>query len=89
MDGSPGDGNIKGLQSIFKVSSSYEMYQVMATKVYTSNEFKRERENFISLCKNLERADTRKWLSEVLEVLFRDRGAEEKKVGNGCKRSDF
>ena len=52
----------------------------MATKVYTSNEFKRERENFISLCKNLERADTRKWLSEVLEVLFRDRGAEEKKV---------
>ena len=52
----------------------------MATKVYTSNEFKRERENFISLCKNLERADTRKWLSEVLEVLFRDRGVEEKKV---------
>ena len=53
---------------------------MMAPKVYTSNEFKRERENFISLCKNLERADTRKWLSEVLEVLFRDRGAEEKKV---------
>ena len=61
----------------------------MATKVYTSNEFKRERENFISLCKNLERADTRKWLSEVLEVLFRDRGAEEKKVRREPSRTVF
>ena len=87
----------------------------MATKVYTSNEFKRERDNFTSLCKvglkytylqnkdkkynymklevwflkpwnqwyeiqfceifthlqNLERADTKKWLNEVMEVLFR------------------
>jgi len=58
--------------------------KVMATKVYTSNEFRRERDNFLSLCKNLERADTRKWLSEVLEVLFRDRSTEEKK--EECKR---
>jgi len=58
--------------------------KVMATKVYTSNEFRRERDNFLSLCKNLERADTRKWLSEVLEVLFRDRSADEKK--EECKR---
>jgi len=58
--------------------------KVMATKVYTSNEFRRERDNFLSLCKNLERADTRKWLSEVLEVLFRDRSTEEKK--DECKR---
>jgi len=53
--------------------------KVMATKVYTSNEFKRERDNFTSLCKNLERADTKKWLNEVMEVLFRDRNVEEKK----------
>jgi hypothetical protein len=33
--------------------------------VYTSGEFKRERDNFLSLCKNLERADTKRWLSEV------------------------
>jgi len=58
--------------------------KVMATKVYTSNEFRRERDNFLSLCKNLERADTRKWLTEVLEVLFRDRSADEKK--DECKR---
>ena len=82
VDGSPGDGDIEGKTS-FCLSPTLSQscgLQVMATKVYTSNEFKRERENFISLCKNLERADTRKWLSEVLEVLFRDRGAEEKKV---------
>jgi len=53
--------------------------KVMATKVYTSNEFKRERDNFSSLCKNLERTDTKKWLNEVMDVLFRDRNAEEKK----------
>jgi len=58
--------------------------KVMATKVYTSNEFRRERDNFLSLCKNLERADTRKWLSEVLDVLFRDRSTDEKK--EECKR---
>jgi len=53
--------------------------KVMATKVYTSNEFRRERDNFTSLCKNLERADTKKWLSDVMEVLFRDRNLDEKK----------
>jgi hypothetical protein len=43
----------------------------MATKVYTSGEFKRERDNFLSLCKNLERADTKRWLSEVrLNIVF-------------------
>ena len=51
-------------------------------KVYTSNEFRRERDNFLSLCKNLERADTRKWLSEVLDVLFRDRSTDEKKAAS-------
>lgn len=53
--------------------------KVMATKVYTSNEFRRERDNFTSLCKNLERADTKKWLNDVMEVLFRDRSMDEKK----------
>lgn len=56
--------------------------KVMATKVYTSAEFKRERDNFLSLCKNLERAETKKWLSEVMDVLFRDRNNEEKKEEN-------
>jgi hypothetical protein len=43
----------------------------MATKVYTSAEFKRERDNFLSLIKNMEKSDTKKWLDEVKETLFR------------------
>ena len=46
-------------------------HQVMATKVYTSAEFKRERDNFLSLIKNMEKTDTKKWLDEVKETLFR------------------
>ena len=34
--------------------------KVCASKVYTSAEFKREKDNFQSLCKNLERAETMK-----------------------------
>merc|ERR1712156_486487 len=53
--------------------------KVMATKVYTSAEFKRERDNFLSLIKNMEKADTKKWLDEVEETLFRDRAGDERK----------
>ena len=51
----------------------------MATKVYTSAEFKRERDNFLSLIKNMEKTDTKKWLDEVKETLFRDRAGDERK----------
>ena len=34
--------------------------KVCASKVYTSAEFKREKDNFQSLCKNLERAETKR-----------------------------
>ena len=33
-----------------------------ASKVYTSAEFKREKDNFQSLCKNLERTETKRSL---------------------------
>jgi len=53
--------------------------KVMANKVYTSAEFRRERDNFLSLCKNLEKSETRKWMAEVKETLFRDRNVDERK----------
>merc|ERR1719266_1698833 len=53
--------------------------KVCASKVYTSAEFKREKDNFHSLCKNLERAETKKWLSETLETLMKERAADEQK----------
>ena len=41
------------IASCHLVMLSYNLihFKVMATKVYTSNEFKRERDNFSSLCK--------------------------------------
>merc|ERR1712209_168009 len=53
--------------------------KVCASKVYTSAEFKREKDNFHSLCKNLERAETKKWLTETLETLMKERAADEQK----------
>merc|ERR1712241_817102 len=56
--------------------------KVCASKVYTSAEFKREKGNFHSLCKNLERAETKRWLAETLETLMKERAGEEKKEEN-------
>merc|ERR1712024_283117 len=53
--------------------------KVCASKVYTSAEFKREKDNFHSLCKNLERAETKRWLKETLDTLMKERAGEEKK----------
>merc|ERR1719428_157407 len=47
--------------------------RIMADKVYTSSEFKRERDTFNSLCKDLERAEVRKWLQQILEILMAER----------------
>merc|ERR1719395_444691 len=50
----------------------------MADKVYTSSEFKGERDTFNSLCKDLERAEVRKWLQQILEILMAERAKEQK-----------
>jgi len=52
--------------------------RIMADKVYTSAEFKRERDNFQALCKDLERAEIKKWLQQILEILMAERGKEER-----------
>jgi len=52
--------------------------RIMADKVYTSAEFKRERDNFHALCKDLERAEIKKWLQQILEILMAERGKEER-----------
>merc|ERR1712061_872139 len=44
--------------------------RIMADKVYTSAEFKRERDNFHALCKDLYREEVKKWLKEMLEILM-------------------
>merc|ERR1712060_437713 len=52
--------------------------RIMADKVYTSAEFKRERDNFHALCKDLERAEVRKWLQQILEILMAGRAKDQK-----------
>merc|ERR1711971_218933 len=52
--------------------------RIMADKVYTSAEFKRERDNFHALCKDLERAEVKKWLQQTLEILMAERGKDER-----------
>jgi len=53
--------------------------RIMADKVYTSAEFKRERDNFHALCKDLERAEVKKWLAHILEILMAERAKDQKK----------
>merc|ERR1712227_201222 len=52
--------------------------RIMADKVYTSAEFKRERDNFPALCKDLERAEVKKWLAQILEILMAERAKDQK-----------
>lgn len=56
--------------------------RIMADKVYTSAEFKRERDNFHALIKDLERADIKKWLINILEILMAERSKDEKTTQN-------
>merc|ERR1712038_1283132 len=57
--------------------------RIMADKVYTSAEFKRERDNFHALCKDLERAEVKKWLQQILEILMAERGKEQREEEGG------
>jgi len=50
--------------------------QVNADKIYTSKEFKRIKDNFQNIVKNLERGEVREWLSSTRELL------NEEKKGN-------
>merc|ERR1711962_1911704 len=56
--------------------------RIMADKVYTSAEFKRERDTFNSLCKDLERTEVKKWLAQILENLMAERAKDQKKTEN-------
>merc|ERR1712045_571366 len=57
--------------------------RIMADKVYTSSEFKRERDTFNSLCKDLERAEVRKWLQQILEILMAERAKDQRNTEMG------
>jgi len=56
--------------------------RIMADKVYTSAEFKRERDNFHALCKDLERTEVKKWLNQILEILMAERAKSQQESEN-------
>merc|ERR1711993_205065 len=53
---------------------------IMADKVYTSAEFKRERDNLHALCKDLERSEVKKWLHQILEILMAERAKSQQET---------
>merc|ERR1712214_92451 len=57
--------------------------RIMADKVYTSAEFKRERDNFHALCKDLERTEVKKWIQQILEILMAERAKDQRNAENG------
>jgi hypothetical protein len=84
--------NVEKVTSIFTISFKpyiQAISRIMADKVYTSAEFKRERDNFHvrfkfnpfvyvtlsvqALCKDLERTEVKKWLAQILEILMAER----------------
>lgn len=67
--------------------------EVLADKIYTSNEFKKVKESFQSLAKNLENSEVKDWLQSTKETLMGDKegkskGDEEKKLGAILERYD-
>merc|ERR1712226_1448603 len=45
-------------------------------------EFKRERDNFQALCKDLERTEVKKWLNQILEILMAERAKSQQETEN-------
>jgi len=52
--------------------------EVLADKIYTSNEFKKVKENFSSIAKSLEQSEVKEWLESTKETLMGDRDSKSK-----------
>lgn len=67
--------------------------EVLADKIYTSNEFKKVKESFFGLAKNLENGELIEWLQSTKETLMGDRdskqrGSEDNKLAEVLGRFD-
>merc|ERR1719264_1951142 len=61
--------------------------EVLADKIYTSNEFKKVKENFTSLAKNMETSEVKEWLQNTRETMG-GKGKGDDKLGNVLERFD-
>jgi len=67
--------------------------EVLADKIYTSNDFKKVKENFTGIAKGLEQSEVKDWLESTKETLMGDqdsksKGAEEAKLNEVLGRYD-
>jgi len=60
---------------------------VLADKIYTSNEFKKVKENFTSLAKNMETSEVKEWLQNTRETMG-GKGKGDDKLGSVLERFD-
>jgi hypothetical protein len=52
--------------------------EVLADKIYTSNEFNKVKENFSNIAKSLEQSEVKEWLESTKETLMGDRDSKSK-----------
>merc|ERR1719260_493757 len=64
--------------------------EVLADKIYTSNEFKKVKENFSSLAKNMETSEVKEWLQNTRETISSTsgKGKGDDKLGAVLERFD-
>jgi len=67
--------------------------EVLADKIYTSNDFRKVKDNFANLAKNLENSEVKDWLQSTKETLMGDSGGksksdEDSKLGSVLGRFD-
>jgi len=74
------DRSTKFLELMDKAEAS--IAEIHADKIYTSKEFKKIRDNFTNIAKNLERAEVREWLNSTKEMMMEGRkdSAEDAKL---------
>lgn len=53
------------------------MAEVKADKIYTSSQFKKVKEHFVSMARNLEQPEASEWLSSTKEMLYSDKTGKE------------
>merc|ERR1719187_2085610 len=70
MKGVYDDRSDKLVEIMDKTDKAVE--EVLADKIYTSNEFKKVMENFIGLSKNLENSEVIDWLQDTKDLLMGD-----------------
>lgn len=83
------DSRAEKLDEVMKKTES-AIEQVLADKIYTSNEFKKVKDNFSSLAKNMETSEVKDWLQNTRDTIqtTSGKGKGDDKLGQVLERFD-